>query len=206
MAEGKSLDPKDLAARVIELLEPEFAAAGFDLLDVRVFRGGGRQQLRIYLDTADGGISLDQVTAASRTAGMLLEEADPIPGQYVIEVSSPGIRRPLRTPDHFAAAVGEKVDLKVAARDMRRLRGVLRQADGGNLTVETEIDGETKAVTVALGQVLEANLDPEFDAQALINADRRQKREEKRSRRRAKRGPKKKSRPKAPKDAGPDQE
>jgi ribosome maturation factor RimP len=205
LAEGKSLDPKDLAARVIELLEPEFAAAGFDLLDVRVFRGGGRHQLRIYLDTTDGGISLDQVTAASRTAGMLLEEADPIPGQYVIEVSSPGIRRPLRTPDHFAAALGEKVDLKVAARDMRRLRGVLKEAGGGNLTVETEIDGETTTVTVALSQVLEGNLDPEFDAQALINADRRQKRDEKRKMRRAKRG-QKKSRPKAPKDAGPDQE
>jgi ribosome maturation factor RimP len=205
LTEGKSLDPKDLAARVIELLEPELAAGGYDLLDVRVFRGGGRHQFRIYLDLPGGGITLDQVTAASRTAGMLLEEADLIPGQYVIEVSSPGIRRPLRTADHFAAAVGEKVDLKLAARDMRRLRGVLRKADGGNLTVETEVEGETTAVTVALGQVLEASLDPEFDVQALINADRREKREEKRRRRRDGRGPKK-SRPKAPKDAEPSED
>jgi hypothetical protein len=136
---------------------------------------------------------------------MLLEEADLIPGQYVIEVSSPGIRRPLRTADHFAAAVGEKVDLKLAVRDMRRLRGVLRKADGGNLTVETEVEGETTAVTVALGQVLEASLDPEFDVQALINADRREKREEKRRRRRDGRGPKK-SRPKATKDAEPSED
>jgi ribosome maturation factor RimP len=201
LAEGKRLDPKDLAARVIELLEPELAAGGYDLLDVRVFRGGGRHQFRIYLDLPGGGITLDQVTAASRTAGMLLEEADLIPGQYVIEVSSPGIRRPLRTTDHFAAAVGEKVDLKVARKDARRIRGVLEAVDDDILTVAVGDGDETTRVTVDLAAVQEANLDPEFDAQALINADRRRKREEKRSRRRTKRGPKK-SRPKAPKDAG----
>lgn len=196
MAEGNLLDPRDLAVRVIELLEPELAADGYDLLDVRVFRGGGRHQLRIYLDAPDGGISLDQVTKASRTAGMLLEEADLIPGQYVIEVSSPGIRRPLRTPAHFEAAVGEKVDLKVAGRDTSRLRGILKAAGDGSLTVEVENAGETEEVTVTMGAVREANLDPEFDAKSLINADRRQKREERRNKRRGKRGPKK-SRPKA---------
>ena len=76
--------------------------------------------------------------AASRTAGMLLEEADLFPDQYVIEVSSPGIRRPLRTPAHFAAAVGEKVDLKVRRKDAGRVRGVLQAADDGTVTVEVE--------------------------------------------------------------------
>jgi len=206
--EGNRLDLKKLAARLIELLEPELTAGGFDLLDVRIFRGGGRHQLRIYVDASDGGISIDQVTAASRTSGMLIEEADLITGQYVIEVSSPGIRRPLRTLDHFRAAVDQKVDLKVAMKDMRQARGVLKGVEDRTLVVEIPAAGEgeePQTVRVDLTAVLEGNLDPDFDAQALINADRRKKREEKRNERRAKRGPKK-SRPKAPKKSGSDEE
>jgi ribosome maturation factor RimP len=198
------LDLNQLAASVIALLEPELSAGGFELVDVRIFRGGGRHQLRIYVDAPDGGINIDQVTAASRTASMLLEEADLIIGQYVIEVSSPGIRRPLRTLDHFRAVVGEKVDLKVAMKDLHRVRGVLKGLEESTLVVEIPpASDEEEAVTlrVELGSVLEGNLDPDFDAQALINADRRKKREDKRQERRAKRGPKM-MRPKAPKKTG----
>ena len=74
MVEGNRRDLKEMAARIIDLLEPELVADGFDLLDVRIFRGGGRLQLRIYVDLLEGGISLDQVAKASRTIGMLLED------------------------------------------------------------------------------------------------------------------------------------
>ena len=204
MADGNRPDLKQMADRIIALLEPELATDGFDLLDVRVFRGGGRHQLRIYVDLLDGAISLDQVATASRTAGMLLEEADPFPGQYVIEVSSPGIRRPLRKIEHYRAAVGQKVDLKVPGRDGRRLRGLLKEIDGDDLVIETEAveDGDEPTETrVKLGRVLEGNLDPEFDAQALINADRRKRRDEKKARR-AGRKKTRKVRPKAGKKTG----
>ena len=97
MSEAERIDTRQVAAQVITLLESELATAGYELLDVRIFRGGGRVQVRLYVDVPGGGITLDQCAKASRTAGMLLEEADLFAGPYVIEVSSPGIRRPLRT-------------------------------------------------------------------------------------------------------------
>ena len=200
MAEGNRPDLKQMAARIIDLLESELAADGFDLLDIRIFRGGGRLQLRIYVDLHEGGISLDQVASAARTVGMLLEEADPFPGQYVIEVSSPGVRRPLRKLEHYQAAMGQKVDLKVAGQGAGRIRGVLQAVDGDRLVIQTvDSDAEDQAieqVRVALNRILEGNLDPDFDAQALINADRRRRKDEKRARRQAKQGVRK-SRPRS---------
>ena len=130
---------------------------------------------------------------------MLLEEADPFPGQYVIEVSSPGIRRPLRKLEHYQAAVGQKVDLKVTGPGVRRVRGVLQEVEENRLVVEVALEeGETtEQVTVELKRVAEGNLDPDFDVQALINADRRRRKDEKRTKRQAKKKVRK-MRPKGP--------
>ncbi len=236
MAEGKRPNTKEIARRVIEVVEAELLAAGFELLDVRVFQGGGRFQLRLFVDmiaeadaSTDGeapvGVSMAQVARASRTAGMLLEEADLFAGEYVIEVSSPGIRRPLRKLEHFQRAVGEKIDLKVTGTPDTsgsykpyRVRGVLQEVVGDELVVlppatETtndagEVVTDQTVVRITLNWVLEGNLDPEFDAQAIINADRRQRKEEKRRLRQEKAKGKKKGRPKnrskdrPPKDGG----
>jgi len=209
LAEGNRADLKQMAARIIDLLESELAAADFDLLDVRIFQGGGRFQLRIYVDLKEGDISLGQVASAARTVGMLLEEADPFPGQYVIEVSSPGIRRPLRKLKHYQAVVGQKVDLKVMGPGSRRVRGILRELDGDMLLVavtpgdQAEPEETPEEIKVPLRKVLEGNLDPEFDAQALINADRRRRKDEKRTKRQAKKKVRK-MRPKAKKKPGDD--
>jgi ribosome maturation factor RimP len=200
LAEGNRPDLKQMAARIIDLLEPDLVTDGFDLLDVRIFQGGGRHQLRIYVDMQEGSISMDQVASASRTVSMLLEEADPFPGQYVIEVSSPGIRRPLRKPEHYLAAVGHRVDLKISGKDSRHVRGVLQEIDGEMLIVATEGEEGPIDVRVETSKVQEGNLDPEFDAQALINADRRKRKEEKRTRRQGRKKTRK-GRPKAGKDA-----
>ena len=199
MAEGNRADLKQMAARIIDLVESDLATGGIDLLDIRIFRGGGRLQLRIYVDLLEGKISLAQVASASRTVGMLLEEADPFPGQYVIEVSSPGIRRPLRKLEHYQAAVGQKVDLKVTGPGVRRVRGVLQEVDGNRLVVEVaREEGETtEQVTVELKRIAEGNLDPDFDVQALINADRRRRKDEKRTKRQANKKVRK-MRPKGP--------
>jgi len=201
LAEGNRADLKQMAARIIDLVESDLATGGIDLLDIRIFRGGGRLQLRIYVDLLEGKISLAQVASASRTVGMLLEEADPFPGQYVIEVSSPGIRRPLRKLEHYQAAVGQKVDLKVAGPGVRRVRGVLQEVDGDRLVVQVvtgEGDSEVaEQVQVQLKRIAEGNLDPDFDVQALINADRRRRKDEKRSKRQAKKKVRK-MRPKGP--------
>ncbi len=206
MADGGRLGMNQLGRQVIDLLEADLLKDGFDLLDVRVFQGGGRTQIRVYIDLIDGGIALGECARAARTAGMLLEEADIVPGRYVVEVSSPGIRRPLRKQHHYEAAVGQPVDLKVRILNTpSRLKGLLQAVDGTLLTVVSERGDEPDVVVttdqVDIKQVLEGNLDPEFDAQAIINAERRERKESKRQERLARRKPKK-SRPKKPKQAG----
>jgi len=204
-------DLRQMSSQVLSLLEPELTRDGFEILDVRVFQGGGRVQVRIYVDLyPDGGITLDQCTRAGRTVNMLMEEADLFSGMYILEVSSPGIRRPLRLPRHFEAAVGQRVDLKLSAQAGRkRLRGVLTAFDGRELQVQPPAPADAGAdggeagdnpaeeiVTVNLGAIQEANLDPEFDAKALINADRRRRKEERRQQRQSRKKTKR-SRPRA---------
>jgi ribosome maturation factor RimP len=175
------------------------------LLDVRVFRGGGRYQVRIYVDLPEGGINLDQCTRAARSVSLLMEEADPFPGPYVLEVSSPGIRRPLRKLEHFSAAVGQKVEIKTSPGACpgvpAKLRGVLEEIRDDKLLVlppgAAPDEGEPRVVAVPLAAVVEANLDPEFDAQELINADRRQRKDERRQERKARKKKGRKPRPKA---------
>ena len=205
--EGTRFDRRRIASEVIALIEGELAARGFNLLDVRVFRGGGRVQLRIFVDTADGGITLDEVATASRTAGMLLEEADRISDPYVLEVSSPGVRRPLRTREHYLAVVGQRIEVKVSTGDAnKRLRGTLLEVGPASLKIRpvprAAAEGEPEAapverapLTIGLGRVLEGNLDPEFDVQAIIHADRRQKKDAKQQARRE-RPARRKGRPK----------
>ena len=223
MAEsGRSNRPntKVIAQRVIELLEADLVAGGYDLLDVRVFQGGGRFQIRIFVDLLDKeaideatGVTMGQVTKAARTAGMLLEEADLFAGEYVIEVSSPGIRRPLRKQEHYVQAIGKKIDLRVAGST--RVRGVLEAVEGKELVLKVSATSEDAAgeevtadetVRVNVDKVLEANLDPDFDAQAIINADRRRRKDAKREGRQERAAnKKKKGRPKnRPKNDSPD--
>jgi len=202
VAEGKKMDLGQTARQIIDLLEPELATEDFDLLDVRVYQGGGRIQVRVYVDLPGGvdgpGINMKQVARASRTCNMLLEEADLFLGNYIVEVSSPGIRRPLRKPDHFEAVIGQKIEVTMWGKS-RRIKGVLQEVDGNNIVVTVAgalpaADGEDTVETLSLT----INLDLDFDAQALINADRRQRKDEKRQKRQEKKT-KRRGRPKAAK-------
>lgn len=202
MADRARPNLKQMASQVLELLEPELVADGYDLLDVRVFQGGGRLQVRIYVDLPAGGINLSQCAKAGRSVNMLMEEADLFAGQYVLEVSSPGVRRPLRTAQHFSQALGQRVDLKVRQGfKSRRVRGELTAMENQVLWVQPPAarndEGPLPELEkIPLKNVQEGNLDPEFDVQALINADRRQKKEEKRAQRQARKKTKK-SRPRS---------
>jgi len=199
MTGDRPVDRYASARQVIDLLEGELVAEGYELIDVRVFSGGGRQQVRVYLDTAEG-IDLDACARASRSIGLLLEEADIFAGRYVVEVSSPGIRRPLRTAAHFAGAVDQDVDLVLRRAGKReQLRGRLVGVENDRLSVRpanvAPISPDTEGVAenaneirvVDRQDVLEANLEPDFDVQALIGADRKRRKEEKRRRRQQRR-------------------
>lgn len=96
------------AAQVRSAVEPALAAAGFHVEDVVVRQAGSRRLVQVLVDR-DGGISLDDVAAATRVASDALDSADAVPGAYVLEVSSPGVDRPLTQPRHWRRNTGRLV-------------------------------------------------------------------------------------------------
>ena len=121
----------DMATRVQRLVEPALAASGLELVDVELASG----VLRVYVDRP-GGVDLDTISRASEAISDLLDREDPVPGgRYTLEVSSPGIERPLRTPSHFRRAVGTQVSLRTmpGVEGERRLTGRLDGADDDSI-------------------------------------------------------------------------
>ena len=118
-----------IAERVRDLVAPLAQAASVDLYDVE-HHGG---MVRILVDS-DTGVDLDELARLSRSVSRALDEHDLIDGRYTLEVSSPGLERPLRTPDHFRRAAGSAVKVKTLPGydGPRRLTGVLEAvADDG---------------------------------------------------------------------------
>ncbi len=113
-------------------LSPLLQARGLDLVDVEL----NGAQLTVFVDR-EGGIDLDELGEATRDVSAALDDIDPMPGRYTLSVSSPGLERRLRTPAHFARAVGDKVTIRVDAgtADVRRLTGTLDAADESGCTL-----------------------------------------------------------------------
>lgn len=118
--------------RVRALVEQPLSEAGFELIDVE--RQG--PVLAVTIDRT-GGIDLDAVTEATRLVSALLDANDLLGAQSTLEVSSPGVERPLRTPAHFQRFVGTEVAVKLrpGTEGERRLTGVLEAADGEGVVV-----------------------------------------------------------------------
>ena len=125
--------------RVRDLVAPLFGDGGPELVDVEHVQG----VVRITVDR-DGGVSADELGQLTRRISQTLDDADPVPGRYTLEVSSPGLERPLRTQAHFARAVGDKVNVKTRpnVEGDRRVVGELTAADDDGITIQPE-DGST---------------------------------------------------------------
>ena len=122
--------------RVRRLVDPIISDLQLDLYDLEQ-RGG---VLRVTIDTPPGspsGVDLDTIALATRLVSRELDHADPIPGRYTLEVTSPGLERPLRTPAHFRREVGKDITvrLRASAGDDRRVAGLLVAADETAATV-----------------------------------------------------------------------
>lgn len=119
-----------------ELAQPFVEAAGCTLWDVEYVREAGTWFLRVYIDAPEG-VDINQCEAVSRPLSDALDEADPIEGSYVLEVGSAGAGRTLRKPEHFAAYMGEKVDVRLyRPRDGKKeLTGALKGFEKGDVTV-----------------------------------------------------------------------
>ena len=121
------------ANRVRRVVEPLLAGQGIELVDVEITGS----TLRVTVER-DGGIDLDGVAAATESVSAALDGDDSVEGPYVLEVTSPGIERPLRLPQHFQRAVGSVVTVKThpGIAGERRLEGVLEAADDRGIVVE----------------------------------------------------------------------
>ncbi len=131
---------------VAEIISPVIEGLECELVDVE----WSGQSLRVILDRPDG-ITTDVLAKANREISPLLDLEDPIPGRYTLEVSSPGVERPLTRDEHWTRAVGEQVIVKfLKTEDVRRIRGALQSFDVEARTatvVAVEIDGIDKPAT-----------------------------------------------------------
>jgi len=120
-------------------LEQEIAkivkANGAELYDSEIVNEGEETIFRVSV-TREGGVNLDLCAEISNMLSPYLDVHPPMNSPYRLEVSSPGIERKLRKPEHFRGAIGERVKLKVPGQD--RLRGLLKSADSQGVTVETK--------------------------------------------------------------------
>lgn len=121
--------------RIAALVEPILHDRGHELYDVELTGA----TVRVLVDR-DGGVALDDLETLSREISGALDEADPMPDRFSLEVSSPGLERPLRQPRHFRSAVGTKVKIKTtpSTEGDRRVDGVLTDADDDGFTVLTD--------------------------------------------------------------------
>jgi ribosome maturation factor RimP len=165
--------------RLRAIIEPIVTGLGLELFDLQ-FSGS---TLSVVVDrprTAGGtgdepsarsGIDLSEITAVTRAVSRALDDQDPIAGRYSLEVSSPGLERPLRTPAHFAGAVGELVTIKtVPGYDgPRRLRGTLVRAGAGEHTV---VGGDRVDDALAMAASLDLSLeDPPGERRTIVYRD-----------------------------------
>ncbi|HEX5613628.1 MAG TPA: ribosome maturation factor RimP [Acidimicrobiia bacterium] len=136
-------DDRQLAP-VRQVLEPVLAELGLELFDLELSGAGKARTLRVAVDR-DGGVDLDTITAATQAVAAPLDACEQLSGPYLLEVSSPGIERPLRRPEHFARAIGATVSIRHRADGVaQRVRGTLTGADADACTVE--VDGEVQRI------------------------------------------------------------
>ena len=121
---------------VAELARPLAAAQDCTLWAVEYAKEGARWVLRVFIDR-DGGVSTSHCEAVSRALDPLLDDADPIPGAYVLEVSSAGLERPLKRPEDFKRCLGQPVLIKLytARQGIRAFTGKLDAYDGDAVTL-----------------------------------------------------------------------
>ena len=158
------METEAIAARVA----PALAELGLECLGVEWNAGHGGGLLRVYIDSlqhdgdAANAVSVDDCEAAIREISALLDVEDPIPGHYVLEVSSPGIERPLFNAAQFARFIGEeaKVTLKLPREGRRRMRGRIAAVEGERIGMD--VDGTR--IDVAADEIESAHLVPDWDA------------------------------------------
>ena len=141
---------------MLELLEPAVEGLGYELVELE-YRSSGSGLVRLYIDGPEG-VGLDDCERVSHEISALLDVEDPIPGQYVLEVSSPGANRVLRKPSHFSDFAGSrvKVELKRLHEGRRRFTGQLLGIEDDEVLVQTD----EELVRLGFSMIAKARLAP----------------------------------------------
>jgi len=151
-----------IEARARQLAEPLVAAQGLELLEVEYLREHDGWVLRLIIDKP-GGVGLDDCAAVSRSVERVIDEEDLVENEYHLEVSSPGLDRPLKKPDHFRRVEGKKVKVKtfgpLGQPPRRNFSGLLKGVAEDAVTVEVEGAG---AFRIPFKDIAKANLEFEF--------------------------------------------
>lgn len=145
---------------ILAMIEPSLADLGYEVVRVH-FGGGDRPVLQIMIERADGEeVNVDDCAAASRAVSLLLDVSDPISEAYHLEVSSPGIDRPLTRPKDFESFAGHeaRVELKHAVEGRRRFHGRLLGLDGDNVRLAADAAEGTDEIALPLGDIAKAKL------------------------------------------------
>ena len=162
----------DKATDIAKLLAPTIESLGLELLGAEYLPAPGSATLRLYIDVpagatgADGeprAVTIEDCEAVSREVSAQLDVEDPISGQYTLEVSSPGVDRPLFAPDQFARFAGEKakVGLKLPQDGRRKLQGTIQRVEGDSIVFAVDGVGE---FAVAFDNIDKARLVPDWAA------------------------------------------
>ncbi len=134
---------RDYEQKTEELVTPIVEEHSFELVDVEYVKEAGEWYLRVYIDKP-GGITIDDCEAVSRRLSDLLDEKDFIKDAYILEVSSPGLGRPLKKDKDFKRSIGQEVEIKTykAIEAQKEFAGILKGFDEETVTVEC--DGSEK--------------------------------------------------------------
>ena len=153
--------------RVRELAERVAATYGLDIFDVELKREGGQQVLRVFVDrpgpasTPEESVSIDDVARVAEELGTLLDVEDPMPGEYTLEVSSPGLDRPLRTADDYRRFAGRwaKIVTSEPVQRQTAFSGRVKGIEGDDVLFESE---GKKLMKLPLRLITRARLEVEF--------------------------------------------
>ena len=145
--------------QLTQLLTPVVESMGCQLWGLEYFSQGRHSTLRLYIEHPDG-VGLEECERVSRQVSSVMDVEDPITGEYTLEVSSPGIDRPLYTLEQFANYVGEQVSLKLrsAFEGRRKFSGILRGVEGDDVLVV--VDEHEYVLPIEL--IEKANIIPRF--------------------------------------------
>jgi ribosome maturation factor RimP len=138
-----------------QIIEPAVAALGFELLGIDFITQGRHSLIRLYIDS-DNGVDVENCADVSRQVSAVLDVEDPINGEYTLEVSSPGIERPLFKPEHFTRVIDQiiAVRLSIPLNGRRKFKGELTEVREDGITIVFD-DSE---IRIGFNEIDKANL------------------------------------------------